>query len=157
VWHRLQREQLCHDLGPAEQRRFIVYSLNFTLTWALRSYPLVSNVSTYWYGEFGDLCFNNWTQVEVEDDEKQDSSQSFSWQNVSIPGAGSVVRNVIAKFGPFESNQLALDLQFANVTTPLYSRWEISTTGTLIGTTVGFARIIVVVDDDCSRIQWIEG
>jgi hypothetical protein len=64
---------------------------------------------------------------------------------------------LIAKSGPFTSNQLALDLQFANVTIPRYYRGEINTTGTPIGTTAGFARIIVIVDDDCSRIQWIEG
>jgi hypothetical protein len=64
---------------------------------------------------------------------------------------------VIAKFGRSELLQLALDLWFAKVTTPLSYWWEINATGIFIDTTAGFARIIVIVDDDCSRIQWIDG
>jgi hypothetical protein len=98
-----------------------------------------------------------WSQVEEEDFEGSDSAQAFSWQNVSVPGKGSIDLRAIAKFGPFETNWLRLELEFSGVSSqPIYYENEISATGILLGNGTGSAGIVLVVDGDVVNLQWLD-
>jgi hypothetical protein len=50
-----------------------------------RSYPLVSNISAYWFGYFGYVYDNYWSQTDRPSIWDQDVGFALSWQNISVP------------------------------------------------------------------------
>jgi hypothetical protein len=137
--------------GLPGQRGFIIYSPNHTMTWALRSYTLVDDVTTYWFGPWGDIYESNWTQVQQEDFSGADSAMAFSWQELSIPARSILTRSVIAKFGNFETGNISLDLVFEGAENEnLEYRSTVTARGHATGRGVGLAKIVAVVDDDRS-------
>jgi hypothetical protein len=63
-------------------------STPYVFSWALRDFPLVSDVTTDWYGVWYNLTTGIWSQVELENLTDVDSAFAFSWQNISLPPAG---------------------------------------------------------------------
>jgi hypothetical protein len=59
---------------------FIISSDNSAMRFICRNTPLVTDVSTYWFGSLSDR--SNWTQVQDDCITGTDSAISFSWQNI---------------------------------------------------------------------------
>jgi hypothetical protein len=96
-----------------------------------------------------DLSSNIYSQTTVSDLNGSDSSQVFSWQNISLPAGGILTRGVIAKFGDFESAQPSLTLSFVGTESPLYHRSVVTASGTVTG---GPADLRLVIDGDLTQL-----
>jgi hypothetical protein len=99
---------------------------------------------------YAQVDYEEWNNLSYAVD---DTAQTFSWQNLSIPAHGSLTRSALFKFGVFESSPLSFDLQFSGVNgTTIYYRELIIGTGTLTGTIGGRADLYLVIDDDYTDI-----
>jgi hypothetical protein len=65
-----------------------------------RYYPLVSDISAYWYGPVSNMIADRWSQTS-EDliGDGTDVAMSFSWQDISLPGHKTMVLSVIFRSG----------------------------------------------------------
>jgi hypothetical protein len=61
-------------------------SRTFSMTIIAGSYPRTSQPSTYWYGYWGDVTTNYWSQIDHDITSLTgiDTAMSISWQNVGI-------------------------------------------------------------------------
>jgi hypothetical protein len=124
--------------GLPGRRGFTVLTPNFRITWALRDYPLISNLSMYWYAVWLNRDTDGWLPVQAEDLNETDSGQACSWQNISVRAGGYVTTSVIATFGDVDTNRLVPNLLLPTQT-PLYSQTEVNVsdflkaTATLVG------------------------
>jgi hypothetical protein len=64
-----------------------------------RHYPLVSNISTFWFGDLWDLSSHYWSQTTAMDEEGPDLGIAFSWQNVLIPSSRCICVSVVFRSG----------------------------------------------------------
>jgi hypothetical protein len=88
---------------------FVVYSNEFAFTLVGRGTPLVSDVSTIWFGPDQEIESNLWEQTLDSETVNEGSGVAFSWQNISIePDGATATRTVIMKWGPPVSNRLFL-------------------------------------------------
>jgi hypothetical protein len=108
-----------NDDSPCERlasgNGFMVYSQRYILTWLLRSTPLVSDVSSFWFGRHLETGHHLWTQVQDDKFWGEDSAMTFSWQNVHIPAGHHVTKSAIAKMGRVDMNQLTLVIIAADI------------------------------------------
>jgi hypothetical protein len=164
--------------GIPDQRGFIISSIppraydaipgNYTLNWLLRGFPLVTNVSTYWFGPWGEgtgqALTQNWTQGTSEDlnwfgsSSSIDTSMAFSWQNITLPPRGTTSRAVIAKFGPLSTATLGLTLSFRGLEGPtVFYTAIIEATGTITSNRqTGQGTLVLVIDEDYMHIFSLE-
>jgi hypothetical protein len=91
-------------------RGLITWSDRYALTFLLRSSPLVTDVTTFWFGRADDLEDNYWVQQKAELFYGDDSGLVWSYQRVSVPPGEVVTKAAIIKFGEAELNKLSLTL-----------------------------------------------
>jgi hypothetical protein len=130
-----------------------VSSPTYRLTFVCRNYPLVTDVSTYWFGYYANRSANQWEQVTTPSISGIDSGMAFSWQGVSVPSYGSATRSVIVKLGSDEVHQISLTLNFPVVTSQLYDAGSLLISGraTSSSTHETFS-LCFVIDHDFSNI-----
>jgi hypothetical protein len=87
----------------------VVYSRDFAFTLVCRGTPLVSNVSTFWFGA-NDLAEGNlWSQTLDNVTVNDGTGVAFSWQNISVAAHNAnATRTVIMRWGPPVANRLFL-------------------------------------------------
>jgi hypothetical protein len=68
-------------------------------------YPLVSDIMTFWYGRFGDMAVNYWSQTTGPYLESQNVAMSFSWQGISVKTHGSTCISVLFRSGHHFTNR----------------------------------------------------
>jgi hypothetical protein len=95
-------------------RGFNVTAGSRTITYICGNYSLVTDCSTYWFGQYGSRGTNRWSQVTSET-YTADSGMAFSWQSVEIPGLSSVQRRMLVKFGSFSNTVVTLTIEFPSV------------------------------------------
>jgi hypothetical protein len=79
-----------------------------------RTYPLISDVSTYWFGSYYDRSSYYWSNTSATS-YSGDSAIAFSWQSLSIPSLGSVSVAAIMRSGSFLPRVLEFSLNFSQV------------------------------------------
>jgi hypothetical protein len=93
-----------------ESKAVVIYSDRYTLTIFARDTALVTDVTAYWFGRREELLSNLWSS-SAREFYGADSAMAFSWQNITVPGRGSVTKSVVMKFlHPDDTNQVALTL-----------------------------------------------
>jgi hypothetical protein len=122
---------------------FVVHSQNSPLTFILADHPIVTDISTFWYGARGSASQNNWTQVDVNSYNDSESALAFSWQNISVPAGGINVRSCIVKFGEVGPTP-TLELSFQQFAEPFPAGDSMS-----VGVVSGgdLIRIVLIVDN----------
>jgi hypothetical protein len=74
------------------QRGFTVSSWTDALSFVLRDYPFVDDVSAFYFGSFFDVEYHLWAQVAAGLSEESDLVV-FSWQDITLtPGAERTFR-----------------------------------------------------------------
>jgi hypothetical protein len=84
------------------------------VAFVLADYPLVSPVSSFWYGAAADAGAANWTQVRAGAVSSGDSALAFSWQRITVPPGGRAVRSCIVRSGDSLQTELRLSLADAD-------------------------------------------
>jgi hypothetical protein len=138
--------------GWDDGRGFTVHSESYGLSFLCKGWPLVNNVSTYWFGSRVDEWWSLWTQTTEPYFFGSDSSLSFSWQGIGVTNQKKVTKSVIVKFGRPDSNSLNLILHPPGIP-QLNLRDPYPLEGS-IGSAKGEAsvRLILVADDDPSTV-----
>jgi hypothetical protein len=132
---------------------FMIYGSRYAMTWRCRASPLVSAVSTYWFGVYSNRTANNWTQSPVDSLVNIDSGFTVSWQGISVPGNGIATRSLIEKFDIYNADQIMLSLTFPSSPDPLYYMNSIEFPGYVQSSNSSdLLRLLIVIDDDTSRI-----
>jgi hypothetical protein len=131
-------------------RGFIVYDGSYVFGWALRGFPLVTNVTTYWYGYWRGLFEGGlWNQTDQLNLSGIDSAFAFSWQNVSVPAGGIAVRGVFVKCGNLESQPISLSLDFEfEPESDVYYLEQVNASGWVRTNSTGPVAILLIIDDD---------
>jgi hypothetical protein len=81
-------------------RGFIEYSGNYAFAFILRDYPLVHDVSTYWYGASSARWTNIWNEVsEIGLGDDEDTGFAFSWQGIRIEAGEMITISAIVRSG----------------------------------------------------------
>jgi hypothetical protein len=140
----------CWDLGDG--RGFYVEGVTYGFTFIGRSYPLVHNVSTYWFGSLSDRLNNYWIQ-STGNYTTGDSGCAWSWQDLSIPAGDSVSVSLIVKSGRFDGIEPILKLLMSDSSIGLCSNDSLHLTGIISGVFDPF--LLFHVDDDFSSLSRI--
>jgi hypothetical protein len=86
------------------ESRGIPYTLNVIGT----GYPLVSGLSTYWYGLLSEWGDNRWNQTGISSIAGVDVAISFTWQQIAVPAGGTSSRSFIFRSGNHYPDQPSL-------------------------------------------------
>jgi hypothetical protein len=138
-------------------RGFVTWSDPYRLTIVCLDYPLVSSVTTYWFGSQSqgkDMCWSQTSESSVYD---TDSAMAFSWQGISLSPNESKTVSVIMKSDVFDSNSPILTIpaeaipDICVLTQMLHINGSVLKTGSSVLMT-----IILVINSDCSQIYTLE-
>jgi hypothetical protein len=117
-----------------------------------RDYPLVNNVSSYWFGNVRDIEMNYWTQTDVPAFSGEDSAMTFSWQGIDLRAFGGAARSVILRSGLLAIGHPALTTDGTII--PDWIDWNQSIAVHCTVTDADIlASIWMVVDADASAIE----
>jgi hypothetical protein len=134
---------------------FKVCSTSHELTFICRSYPLVRNVSSYWFGAYNVRSSHNWTQITDNEVSGIDTGATISWQEILIPSGRSLTRSIIVKFGPFSSgNTLELSLTFPQIPSTFTGYEELLISGTVTISSWNY-KILTMIDNDVFTLSII--
>jgi hypothetical protein len=139
---------------------FTVLSERNFLTFITGGYPLVTNVSTFWFGSNLDREKEAWTQVTDTKFEGGDSAVSFTWQRIAIAPSATLVKNFLVKLGPFESSHVTLTLTFPDWSKAVPVDDPLSISGTALASPPATAlavSLFVQVDQDPSLLSDVPG
>jgi hypothetical protein len=101
--------------GIRPQRGFSIVSPTKKCTFILKDYPLVTDVSAYWFGFLWNYTGHEWAQVGVDSVSGSDTALAFSWQGLELPANGTVVKTFAVRFGDFESSHITLVVTWPNL------------------------------------------
>jgi hypothetical protein len=128
------------------------------LTIITAGYPLVTDASTFWFGPWGQRVPNFWAQVEEATFSGDDSAMSFTWQNISVGSGLSLVKSFIARFGPFESSHLTLEIQVGVTTVAATESLSITAAASASRPATGpEITVLVQVDHDPALLYDVAG
>jgi hypothetical protein len=127
-------------------RGFVVSSSRYALSFVLRSSPLVSDVSTFYFGSpIGTSLTSLWTQSEDDVVSLEDPRAAFSWQGITVDAGKFTSLTSIVQFGlPGAAPSLTLFFPSgtinigATLTVPAY----------VTTSTAGPLQLILVVDSE---------
>jgi hypothetical protein len=90
-----------HTIGALSGGSGLFWSASeYRMNVLARHYPLVSDVSTYWFGHLWFLMENIWNGTDaILVTNESDVAMAFSWQNISVPGYGTTTRSAIFRSG----------------------------------------------------------
>jgi hypothetical protein len=131
------------------------YARNITLI--LSNRPDVTPVSTFWFGYFGSMDANRWSQSLVDSFSGFDSACAFSWQSVVVPAYGTVNLVFIIQSIP-KSDPPVLDMSSTSLPASVHHTSSI----TLIGTATSQVfetniALVGVVDNDLANRRSVWG
>jgi hypothetical protein len=140
-------ESLSNDMG------FVMYSSINSFTIIGRSYPLVRDLTTYWFGSQGSRSSYYWTQISSTSISGVDSGMTFSWQQILIPSNGSVTVSVIMRSGNFDPMSPILNMTNTIIPSqiPLTGSFSIHCSVSDSHSSV-LVNLIMVINDDHSNI-----
>jgi hypothetical protein len=121
-----------------------------------RHYPLVSNLTAFWFGPFRDIPSNWWNQTSATMFSGIDVGMSFSWQSISVPGSNFTCRSVMFQSGHHYVNQpLLTDLVASSESVPAPGSFSVrfSVSDPVPGSNIS---IYLVVDQDIAGITVVE-
>jgi hypothetical protein len=149
-----------NDAAPIDalsgNRGLVMYSTTNAFTIIGRLYPLVRDLTTYWFGSLGSRSENIWTQTSATTFSGSDSGMAFSWQRILIPSGQSTTISVIMRSGNFDSIAPILLM-----TDTVFPAWVLPTDVLQIRGQVSDAhsnasiRLLFVINNDSSQIHWI--
>jgi hypothetical protein len=135
---------------------FIMYSSPNGFTFIGQSYPLVTNLSTYWFGYSGDRSTHYWTQVTQSSYSGSDVAISFSWQNILIPSRESVCLSMIVRSGSFDSSRPVLTIIETGNERELFPTDDFLIRGIVsYSRAFGSMSLFFVINDDYSQLSRI--
>jgi hypothetical protein len=116
--------QIRSDAGPrvvalSDRHGFEILANDVKVTFITSNYPLVDDVSTYWFGYYYDRDEERFNQVEEDSYSDGDSAIAYTWQAVPIAAGEVVTRSVIVKFGEYSLASIAIALQAPTITDEL--------------------------------------
>jgi hypothetical protein len=130
---------------------FEIYSHRHILSFLLRGYPLVDNVTSFWFGNPNDRSRNYFSQTSLDGTFESDSAIAFAWQPIAIRSHQTVTRSVIVKFGRPDLNMLHLDLHWVPASMEL-SRPVILSLNPISADTLEHIKIMMMLDSDVSNL-----
>jgi hypothetical protein len=134
------------------RRGILVYTLQHALTFLLRSSPVVTDVSSYWFGNPEDIPEHFWTQTTSDLYYGDDSGLVFSWQNISLAPYATVTKAAVVKFALPDGNQLNLTLNVTAVPSTLDVNEEVDLLGVVTSADPGAEiYLLILVDPDVSK------
>jgi hypothetical protein len=139
---------------------FSILSEKNVLTVITGGYPLVTNVSTSWFGVYWTAGENAWAQVNKSSFSGGDSAFSFTWQGISLPAGATVTKSVIIRFGHSETSHMTLTGTFTLPSGLVYNQGPLSITGTAtasIAPTSDAVRLFLVIDRDLTSLTELGG
>jgi hypothetical protein len=93
-----------------EKKGLVVYSRDFAFTLLGKGAPLVTDISTYWFGSYAEAENNYFSQTPDDDYFSDDTFFVISWHNISIPAGASVTKTFAIKWALPETNKLGIKL-----------------------------------------------
>jgi hypothetical protein len=121
----------CYDLGG--HNGFYAGGLTATAYFICGNHPLVTPVSTYWYGHYSQASYNIWNQGS-SDAYYSDSGMAVSWQGKTLPAGGRAAHTMFIRWAS-SSSPPTLDL---------YSAYRTGSDLLLSGSVIGSANWISV-------------
>jgi hypothetical protein len=151
-----------YDEAPAAKlpngHGFSLFAGPMKFTFVTAGYPLVDNVSTFWFGWFWDRNEARFTQVVNDTYDARDTAMAYTWQGLELRQGGKVSRSVIARFGEFQVNPVSLSVDLK--ATEAAPQTRVKATGNAVAITAGTGstlRIWVSVDGETSQLTEVEG
>jgi hypothetical protein len=121
-----------------------------------RHYPLVSHLTTFWFGPFRDIASNWWNQTSATVFSGINVGMAFSWQNISVLGNDFACLSVIFRSGNHYVDQpvltnLAASSESVSVLSSFSVRFSVS--DPVPGSSI---RVYLVIDQDIAGITLVE-
>jgi hypothetical protein len=138
----------CYDMGNLDGFRVHGYQAQFRFY--CRHHPLVTDVSTYWFGEYASAMRNRYVQTTASQFSGSDSACAFTWQNVTVPGGSSIPLTMVIA-GGVGSNPPTLDLSDTTILSTIDWDTPITIAGHADDPENELVTIIAVFDEDPSR------
>jgi hypothetical protein len=133
-------------------RGMVVYTEQYALTFLLRSSPIVTDVSSYWFGNPDDIPANYWNQTTSDLFYGDDSGLVFSWQGINLAPLETVTKAVIVKFGLPDANKLNLTLNVTSVPSTLDIAETINLHGVVTSANLDATIwLLILLDSDLSK------
>jgi hypothetical protein len=116
----------------------------WTVSFFFRSHPLVTDVSTYWFGSLGLMASNTWNQVtDSSFGPYSDSAMAWSWQDLWLSSTPTFV-SVFLHWGDPPSNPPVLSITSGPWVTP--SEGSVYVDGVLTSSDYAQSSVIAVFD-----------
>jgi hypothetical protein len=135
-------------------RGFVMLGGDCAFSFVGRSYPLVRDVATYWFGSRSNRTLNYWNQVAAGSMSTAEAGCVWSWQGISIGAGQFVTRSVIFRAGVLDGDPPDLSLSCTSPSTTVTLARALSFTGGVqTYGTPATSDLLLVVDDDLSDIR----
>jgi hypothetical protein len=140
-----------------DNRGFLMYSSQRVFSILTRDYPIVRDVSTYWFGSDNNRSSHYWTQVSAASWTSGDSACSFSWQNILISPGRSITLSVIMKFGGYLPTGPILTMSNSMIPDQVGMDELVAITGSVSDSNSDVnISIFLVINDDCFELKNIQ-
>jgi hypothetical protein len=145
-----------NDFAPVQDYKrqgFIIYSERHAISFLGKNWPLVDDVSTYWFGYHSMMASDLWKQGLDEALYGSDSAFAFTWQNVTIQPGQHASRSAIMKWGVPVLNVIEMTIDTSPFGTHVYIGATLRLTAHLWSNNPAeTASILLVLDGDSSMV-----
>jgi hypothetical protein len=137
-------------------RGFSVTSGGYIFTFIGRNYPLIRNVSSYWFGSVISASSHYWDQVSMNSYTGGDSACSWSWQGISIPAGKFVSVGILCRSGSFISDGPDLSISPDSMGLLVVVSTILNVTGSVISSVPSLLfDLLLVIDNDLNDIRYV--